>query len=526
MTDLTKMAEKKANLRSAFVDAVKSGDEEAQAKAFVELSEGILEEMQSAAATKNANQSVLAARGVRLLTADETNYYTQVIDAMKSEGSVKSLSDALTGTDAVMPKTVIDQVMEDITKAHPLLSAIDFINTSWLTEWILNTHEEQSAQWGELDGEITKRLSSGFKRVSLGQYKLSAYFMLPKSALDLGPTWFDAYIRAILTEALAVGMETGIVAGDGDKMPIGMTCLVDDEAVTTGGKYAKKDKVPLESFDPASYGELIADNFARDSHGVPRTVSNLGLIVNPIDYYRRIMPATTFFTPSGTYARDIFPVPTTVYQSTAVKEGEAVMGIMGRYWMGMGLARNGRIEVSDEYKFLEDERTYLIKTYGNGRPKDNCSFVPLDITGLRTPRLAVYTGTAPEGSGEIKPPIPVEVPADDVEQLGKRADALQEGIRITSNRISGTLHYVTDFQKFSSAAEKQKGNFLMLTFDGEVETEVIGGNSDAKQVKDGYCIYRITDAAKQKIRVTYTAPNGVKNEKIYSLGGLKLESEN
>jgi hypothetical protein len=50
--------------------------------------------------------------------------------------------------------------------------------------------------------------------------------------------------------------------------------------------------------------------------------------------------------------------------------------------MGIGTAKSGKIEFSDEYKFLEDERVYLIKLYGQGMPLDNNSFAYADISGL------------------------------------------------------------------------------------------------------------------------------------------------
>ena len=73
-------------------------------------------------------------------------------------------------------------------------------------------------------------------------------------------------------------------------------------------------------------------------------------------------------TPNGTFVRDVFPFPTRVVQSVRVAEGEAVMGIGKRYFAGLGMAKNGKIEYGDEYHFLEDERVYLIKLYANGLP--------------------------------------------------------------------------------------------------------------------------------------------------------------
>lgn len=66
-----------------------------------------------------------------------------------------------------------------------------------------------------------------------------------------------------------------------------------------------------------------------------------------------------------------------------MEQGKAVLGIAKRYIMAIGTGKGGKIEYSDEYRFLEDERTYLVKLYGTGRPKDNTSFLYLDISNLK-----------------------------------------------------------------------------------------------------------------------------------------------
>jgi hypothetical protein len=58
--------------------------------------------------------------------------------------------------------------------------------------------------------------------------------------------------------------------------------------------------------------------------------------------------------------------------------------------MGIGAGTSGgKIEYSDEYKFLDDERVYLTKLIGNGRALDNNAFILLDITGLVPAQLQV-----------------------------------------------------------------------------------------------------------------------------------------
>ena len=79
-------------------------------------------------------------------------------------------------------------------------------------------------------------------------------------------------------------------------------------------------------------------------------------------------------------------------------QGEAVIGIGYKYFAALGTARDGRIEYSDHYHFLEDERVYLIKGYANGFPMDNNAFFVLDITGIQPAVWKVEQVTAPAAS--------------------------------------------------------------------------------------------------------------------------------
>ena len=110
------------------------------------------------------------------------------------------------------------------------------------------------------------------------------------------------------------------------------------------------------------------------------------------------MPATTLLTPSGEYRKDVFPIALEVITTSALTRGEAIFGMADRYQAFAGTEKDGRILYSDDYKFLEDQRVYLIKTYANGTPFDDNSFLLLDIDGLRPSVLTVQQETAPTAS--------------------------------------------------------------------------------------------------------------------------------
>src|SRR5690606_41766393 len=112
---------------------------------------------------------------------------------------------------------------------------------------------------------------------------------------------------------------------------------------------------------------------------------------NPVGYFIKVSAGTNLPWAGGTLARELFALPTDLVQVRLVEQGKAILGLGRQYIMALGTGRDGRIEYSDHYQFLEDLRVYLIKLYGNGRPKDNNSFVVLDISGLKPtiPRVIV-----------------------------------------------------------------------------------------------------------------------------------------
>ncbi|MFR8547742.1 MAG: phage major capsid protein [Lachnospiraceae bacterium] len=390
MRNKDEIARDKAKILEKMNQAITENDKDKFQEAFEDLSQNIQENILAEVdlIRQKNDAAILASRGTRQLTSEERAYYEKVIDAMHSANPKQALADL----DVVMPKTTIDAVFEDLTTEHPLLNEIYFQNTSGLIEMIVNANGVELATWSPLCAEITKELTSGFKKVNMSLDKLSAFLPVCKAMLDLGPAWLDRYVRDILQEALYNGLEKGIIAGTGKNEPIGMMKQVGKDVSVTGGVYPDKVAKKVTSFDTVSYGDILA-GLAKKEDGTPRKVDHVILVVNPVDYFKKIMPGTTIMTPSGTYVNNVLPYPTTVVQSTHVPEGKAVIGLAKRYFMGVGTAKSGKIEYSDEYHFLEDERVYLVKLYGHGEPLDNNAFEVLDISALEPAILTVKTIT-------------------------------------------------------------------------------------------------------------------------------------
>ncbi len=392
MLNLDKFNQKKIEIMSALATAIKGNDTAAMQQSMTDwqdfMSEQIIAEAHGIMGASDCN--ILASRGVRQLTSKETEYYNKFITSAKQETGV------ITGIGNALPETVIEAVFDDIKQNHPLLNAIKFINTTAVTKFVLNKKGVQAATWDALNTAFTKELAGEIELIEMSLCKLTAYMFVTKDMLELGPKWVDKYVRETLSEALATGLETGIVDGNGLKQPIGFTRNFTGSLNSTTG-YARKIVTAVEKFDSVTYGTLLS-TLATAPNGGTRPISKVILVVNPIDYFTKIMPATTVLAPDGTYRNDIFPFPTEVIQSVAIPANHAAIGLADRYFMGMGTAKGGKLEYDDSYKYIEDLRTYTIKLYGMGRPLDINSFLYLDISNIESvlPTFKVVTDTTNE----------------------------------------------------------------------------------------------------------------------------------
>jgi len=374
-----------ANVKSAVV----SGDVDKQGEALTQLMQYVAQEttlqINKTMRQTNNDDMIMTSRGIKLLTSEEKTYFTKVGEAIKANQSISDI-------DVVMPTTTIDRVFEDLEAEHPLLAEIDFQNVTGMVEFIVRTGDVPSAWWGKLCEEIKKELSAGFDKKSVNLYKLSAFLPICKAHVDLGPAWLESFIRRFIVEALSIGLEEGIVAGTGKDQPIGMNRDLAGSVVE--GVYPEKEAIKVTDLKPATMGDLAA----KVSNNGKRVVTRLLMVVNPLDYLTKIFPATTVLNADGTYRNNVLPFPTTIVQSPALEQGKAVIGLGKKYFMGLGSER--KLENSDDYRFLEDERVYLGKMYGNGFPVDNNSFINIDISELEPLTLVAPTVTV-DGDGEV-----------------------------------------------------------------------------------------------------------------------------
>nr|DAT89036.1 MAG TPA: major capsid protein [Caudoviricetes sp.] len=374
---MTMLLEQNTVDQAEIKDALESGDSEKFSETIVKNivanNESIQEKIINEAKTfsvENADASVLAQRGFKPLTAEERKYYNEVKDKHSFEG-------------LELPRTVFERVFEDLTKDHPILSEIDFQNTTGVTEWVIRVDDVEEAWWGPLCDEIKKKLDTGFKIIKTDLYKVSAYVPVCKAMLALGPEWLDRYVRTILTESIALAMEKAIIAGDGQDGPVG---IIKKLADVSDGQHKDKDAVALADFSPESIGGQILAPLAEGKNGLGRLL----IVVNPAEYYSKFYPLFNIQDEYGLYHNQNLPFDGKIIVSNYMPAGKMAVGEAKNYFMGVGSAL--KIEHSDEYRFLEDQRVYIAKQYANGQPRKDEDFIVFDISKTELKKAPKTTG--------------------------------------------------------------------------------------------------------------------------------------
>ena len=284
--NLDKLQAKKNECSMAMIAAMKAEDEKALDAAMSGYADFVADMMANEIETRNGHtidSVVLATRGIRQLTQQEEKFYKNFIQACNAS----DVRQAINGLTDAIPMTVIDAVLEDVRKAHPLLDRINLRNGSLFTRYLYNKSGKPTIVWGDINTAITNELNADIGYIDVQLKKLSAFMYVPQDMLDLGPAWVDRFVREILAEYIALGLESSIVDGDGNNQFIGMTRDVSDDAAVVGGAYPRKTPVTMTKLDPLTIGKVLA-TVATDINGNARAVTNPIMVVNPFDYFKKL----------------------------------------------------------------------------------------------------------------------------------------------------------------------------------------------------------------------------------------------
>lgn len=318
---------------------------------------------------KNVNDNnILQARGIPVLTADETKFYNEVI---KKSGFDEEM---------VWPETILERVFDDIQKDHPILRLVKFTPTVGRLK-VIKSRRKGVAVFGPLHKDIEGQLDAEFGATEYVQLALTAFFLISKDTLELGPRWINRYVLLCLQEAVRDIWATKIITGTGNNEPIGL--MKDLEGSVSGGIYPDKPSEGTLTFadSKAMITELasVMKKLSKYTRKISptdegteefRTVDGkVYLIINPSDYYD-IVPRATVQTQSGAFVTNLPFIPVDhIIQSTDVPAKKLIAFVDGEYE-----ATQSQAEKVYEYKetfAMKRAVLYAIDMLGNGQPANN-----------------------------------------------------------------------------------------------------------------------------------------------------------
>jgi len=360
--------------KQAYMNVVKDENstpeqlETAFTEMFAALQTDLTEKITSEAKNEVHDAQILAARGQNVLTSTERKFFNEVI---ASGGFAE---------DTILPITTQERVFEDLVSEHPLLDAIGLKDLGAVTRYIYSDATKAYA-WGALFGEIKGQISAAFREEQIGQLKLTAFAVIPKDMLELGPEYVERYVRTVLVESYSVGLEYGLVNGRGPAQnePIG---LMKDVNSDTGAVTTKTSSGTL-TFAPSEKGEVVAKelggvviSLSTDAKGKSRKVLNkVVMVVNPVDAIK-VQIGNTIQTPTGQWVTTL-PYNISPIESEEVPVGKALFFVKEAYLAA--IAGGYKINKFDETLAIEDARLYTMKQFANGKPKDNKSALVYDL---------------------------------------------------------------------------------------------------------------------------------------------------
>ena len=330
----------------------------------------IREEAEQAEVDKDYRESL----GLRTLSANEKKFY----EALKGS----DIKQALTASQIdIIPSEIIDHTLDNVKKASRVLSIVRIVPAN-VKKW-LSAEKTGVAAWGGLTDALTSELSATIKSLNLELNKLHAFLVIPKAISELSLPFVDRYFSAILQEAMQDGLEKGVLEGDGKNAPIGLSKKIED--VNADSTHKDKAVTALADFGPKAYGAVLSIL----TNGGKRAFDEVALIVNPVDYFAYVIPASRILATNGTYV-DNFSFKTDPIQTTNITAGKAIIVVKGLYDLGLS---GVEVREYDQTKAIEDANLIIAKAYGNGRPVDDSVAVVINPALLKAFVPTVQTAT-------------------------------------------------------------------------------------------------------------------------------------
>lgn len=335
---------------------------------FTALSEDLTKKIKREAMNEMADGQILSSRGENVLTSEEHKFFNEAV----LEGGFKDGS--------ILPKTTQNRIFEDLVRQHPVLTAIGVQDLGPVVRAI-TSEPTRAYAWKEIFGDITAQVNATFGEENLTQSKITAFGVIPNDMLELGPEWVERYMRELLVDSLATGLEFGFINGRGPAQnePIGISMDVD---AVSGAVTPKVSKGTL-TFAPSEFGEtvsgelftVIKDLSVNEKGESVDVAGNVLMMVNPSDAIA-VQFRNTVQTHNGQWVTAL-PYGIEIVESREVPVGKAIFLVKNRYTAN--LSGNYVLRKFDQTLALQDATLYTIKRFATGKARDNKAAAVYDL---------------------------------------------------------------------------------------------------------------------------------------------------
>lgn len=372
--------EKFNEAKTAFIKAVKEGKtQEEQGEAYAEMIDGLAADVMDEAkkaAREEAGAYAIGTAADGKLSATQRKFFNEI----NTEVGYKE--------EKLLPQETIDEIFDDITSEHPLLSKIGLKNAGLRLKF-LRSETTGLAVWGRIFGEIKGQLDAAFSDEESIQNKLTAFVVIPKDLRDFGPAWIERFVRLQIQEAFSVALELAFVNGDGVEKPIGLDRDINNGS-TSGGvtTYPKKAAQGTLTFatprDTVDELTSVYEYHSTKENGKSLSVGGkVVMVVSPVDAWK-VRAQYTHLNSNGVYVTAL-PFNLDIVESEAQDAGEVLTFVRGRYdaYVGGGI----KVNKFNETLALEDLELFVAKQFAYGMAKDIKATAVWTLNISATPEL-------------------------------------------------------------------------------------------------------------------------------------------
>ena len=268
---------------------------------------------------------------------------------------------ALTGTDLVIPQTVLDRIQPLIGDYSNLYKEVDVIQLNGTARAIVDGARPE-AIWMEMCDPV-EELAGAFEAVELDGFKVGGFIPVCNAILEDSMIDLASYVERTIAEAIAKAIDKAIMNGTGTKQPEGIVPNIVEGNKTTGETLAEiLPSLGLVDTGEDQVGEIIA-------------------VMQRKTYYEKILPQTIATTDTGKQVVQGVNDPNIaglrVVFSNYAPANKIIIGDFKQYVLG---ERKGiTLASSTDVRFIEDQTVFKGTARYDGKPVKATAFAEVEL---------------------------------------------------------------------------------------------------------------------------------------------------